>query len=269
MFPLAGGPWPSTVEQLRLRLLEGTRSVVNETPRVAVSGDWPVLSELTLDLGGVRIDPATEWPQPRPTVERSDGPGCRQLRVFANPLRWGDIAQPKFNLRVSDIQFEFVRDEAGRHWIRPVTVGGGSIEAEITGAELDRFFLEGARKLARKQGITIDDATIKLEPAGPNTIRVEAEVGARKVFLKGRLRFAGTAELGPTLEVHLRGLQCDGVGTIGSIAARAVQPQLERLALQPLRPFGSLVSGLTLEHLEFRHGDGDALELEARIAPHG
>jgi hypothetical protein len=266
MFPLPAGPWPATADDLRLQVLEGLRALADVAPRLAFTGDWPVLTELLLDFSGVRIDPAFEWPVPRAAVESCLGPDCRQLRVFAAPLRVGDIAQPRFQLQASRVQFGFVRDEADRRWLKPVRVGGGSIRAAVTEADLNRLFLEAARTSTRAHGITVDDAKIQLEPAGPSTIRLEAEIGARKAFLKGRLRFAGTAEFGAALEVQLRGLKCEGVGAIGALAARAVQPQLDRLGRQPLRPIGALTAGLTLEHFELKPDDTGTLVFEARIA---
>jgi hypothetical protein len=266
MFPLPVGSWPATVEQLREQMLEGLRPMMVSPPRLTVSGQWPVLSELALDLGGVPIDPSVPWPVPKPAVERRTGPGCRRLRVYAAPLKLGDIAQPHLDLLAVELQFELVRDEAGQHWLRPVAVGGGSIHARITGTELERLFLETARKLARAQGITVDEISINVKSAEPNNINLEAEIGARKMFLKGRLRFAGIAEFGSAFDIRLRDLRCEGVGAIGSIAARAVHPHLDRYGHQTFRPFGSLVSGLALEHFQLNHGEGGTLELEARIA---
>jgi hypothetical protein len=254
------------VDDLRRQVLEGLRAVTGVAPRLAITGDWPVLSELLLDFGGVRIDPALEWPVPKAVVESWAGPECRQLRVFAVPLELGELARPRFELCASSVQFGYIRDEADRHWLKPVRVGGGSIHAAVTEAELNRIFLEAARTVTRTHGITVDDAKIQLEPAELNTIKLEAEFGARKAFLKGRLRFAGTAEFGAALEVQLRGLQCEGVGAIGALAARAVQPQLERLGRQPLRPIGSLTSGLTLEHLELKPDGTGTLVFVARMA---
>ncbi len=266
MFPLPAGPWPSTADDLRRQVLEGLRAAAGVAPRLDLTGDWPVLSELLLDFSGVCVNPALEWPVPKAVVESWAGPECRQLRVCAAPLRLGDIAQPRFELQVSSVQFGFIRDEVDRRWLKPVRVGGGSLHAAVTEAELNRIFLEAARTLTRAHGITVDDAKIQLEPAGPNTIKLEAEIGARKAFLKGRLRFAGTAEFGAALEVQLSGLKCEGVGAIGALAARAVQPQLERLGRHPLRPIGALTAGLTLEHLELKPDGNGRLVLDARIA---
>lgn len=266
MFPLPAGPWPATADDLRRQVLEGLRAVAGVAPRLAIAGDWPVLSELLLDFSGLRIDPALEWPAPRAAVERCSGPHCRQLRVCASPLRLGDIAQPRFELQASGVQFGFIRDEADRRWLQPVRVDGGSIHAAVTEAELNRIFLEAARTSTRAHGITVDDAKIQLEPAGPGTIRLKAAIGARKAFLKGRLQFAGTAEFGAALEIQLSGLKCEGVGAIGALAARAVQPHLDRLGRHPLRPTGSLTAGLTLEHLELKPDGTGTLVFEARIA---
>ncbi|MCL4177290.1 MAG: hypothetical protein KJ072_06045 [Verrucomicrobia bacterium] len=267
MFPLPAGDWPSSVEQLRRQLFEGLRDMLRSPPRLVVTGEWPVLSELTLDLGGVRIDPATAWVRPRPVVERQEGPGCRRVRIFGAPLRWGDLDGPHFELEVSDLQFEFARDEAGHGWLMPAKVGGGSMHARITGSGLDRLFLEAVRQLAQAQGITVDEAGIRLEPAGPNAIRFVARIGARKAFLKGRVRLTGLAEIGSALELRLRELRCEGEGAIGGIGARAIQPHLDRLGQRPLRFPGSLMSDLRLQEFELRPDAGGALELVARLGP--
>jgi hypothetical protein len=266
MFPLPAGPWPATADELRRQVLEGVRTFTRAAPRLTMAGDWPVLSELLLDFSGVRIDPTQDWPAPRAAVESCIGPECRQLRVLADPLRVGDLAQLRFELQAANVEFEFIRDEADRRWLKPARVGGGSFHAAVTERELNHLFLETARTLTQAHGLAVDDARLQLEPAGPNTIRLEAEIGARKLFLKGRLRFTGAAEFGAALEVQLRGLKCEGVGALAALAARAVQPQLDRLGRQPLRPFGALTAGLTLEHFELKPDGTGTLLFEARIA---
>lgn len=266
MLPVPVGPWPGNIPQLQQCLLEGMRAMLKAMPRVDASGDWPVLQELTVDLGGIRIHPATTFPQPRPGVERVTGPQCRRWRIMANPLHLGDIAQPRFDLNASGVQSEFLRDDAGRQWLVPVTVAGGTVLAEITEDELNRCFLEAARRLAHAQGFTVEDATVTLKPAGPNTVMLEAEVGARKAFLKGRVRFVGTAVFGSSLDVQLRDLRCQGIGTMGSMAARAIQPYLDRLSSKPIRPVSSLVAGLKLEQFELQQTGNGRLRLNAAIA---
>lgn len=267
MFPLSAGDWPLNVEQLERRLIEGLRDMLRSSPRLVVTGEWPALSELTLDLSGVRIDPATAWVRPRPLVKRQEGPACRRLRILGAPLRWGDLDGPHVELEVAELQFEFARDEAGHGWLLPAKVGGGSMHARITGSGLDRLFLDAVRQLAQAQGITVDEAGIRLEPAGPNAIRFVARIGARKAFLKGRVRLTGLAEIGSALELRLRELRCEGEGAIGGIGARAIQPHLDRLGQRPWRFPGSLMSDLRLQEFELRPDAGGALELAARLGP--
>jgi hypothetical protein len=270
MFPLPAGPWPVTIEQLQEQLAAGLRTVpigsAVDSRRLAVTGQWPALTELTLELSGVRIDPATAWVAPKSSVERRSGPSCRHFRIVAVPLRIGDYAQPELDFQASEVQFDFMRDEEGRHWLIPAKVGGGSIHARITGADLDRLFLETARGLSRAQGVTVDEARVRLTPAGSNTIRIESEIGARKMFVKGRVRISGSVGISPAFEVTLRELECEGIGPIGAIAAKAVQPRFDRLRGRPLQPFGSWVSGLTLEQCELHHRAGDVLQFDARLA---
>ena len=264
MFPLSAGDWPASVEELRRQLSEGLRDMLRSPPRLVVTGEWPALSELTLDLGGVRVEGATAWVQPRSVVERQEGPGCRRVRIFGAPLRWGDLDGPHFELEGSDFQFEFARDEAGHGWLLPAKVGGGLMHARITGSGLDRLFLGAVRQLAQGQGIAVDEAGIRLEPAGSNAIRFVARVGARKAFLKGRVRLTGLAEVGTELDLRLRELRCEGEGAIGGIGARAIQPHLDRLGQRPWRFPGSLMSDLRLQEFELRPDAGGALELVAR-----
>jgi hypothetical protein len=84
--------------------------------------------------------------------------------------------------------------------------------------------------------------------------------------LKGEFRVGGIAQFDPSLNVQLHALKCEGIGPIGAIAARAIQPHLDRLGDIPFRPFGSLLSGFALEQLELKHGDDGTIELEARIS---
>ena len=266
MFHLPAGPWPSSVDQLRQRLADGLQPLLVAPERLSILGQWPVLSRLALDLGEARADLAQTFVRPKPAVERQAGPTCRELRIWAAPLRLGDFAKPHIDLRATDLQFEFVRDEAGHHWLLPIKAGLSSVKARIAKSELDQLFTEVARRLAKAQGFTVDDVTLSLEPAGPNAIKLEAEIGARKAFLKGEFRVAGIAQFDPSLNVQLRSLKCEGIGPIGAIAARAIQPHLDRLGGIPLRPLGSLLSGFTLEQLELKHGDGETLEIDASIS---
>jgi hypothetical protein len=266
MFHLPAGPWPSSVDQLRQRLTDGLRPLLDVPERLSLLGQWPVLSRLTLDLSAVRIDPAQNFPKPKPGVERHPGPACRELRIWAAPLRLGDVAKPHIDLQAAELQFEFVRDEASHHWLIPIKAGSGSVKARIAKTELDQLFTQVARTLAKAQGFNVEDVKVTLDPAGPNAVRLEAEIGARKAFLKGEFRVAGIAQFDPSLNVQLRALKCEGIGPIGAIAARAIQPHLDRLGDIPLRPFGSLLSGFALEQLELKHGDDGTIELDASIS---
>jgi hypothetical protein len=270
MFPLGAGGWPETIGQLRERLAEGLRTLpvtpVVGIERATLTGQWPVLTELTLELSDVRVDLERTWVAPRSSVERRSGPICRHLRVVAIPLRTGDYARPEFDLQASEVQCDFVRDQEGRHWLIPTEVGSGSIRARITREDLERLFLETARGLSRAHGVTVDEAQLRLTSAGTNTVRVESEIGARKMFLKGRVRISGVLGISPAFEVRLRELACEGIGSIGAIAAKAIQSQLDRLSGRPLQPFGTWVSGLTLEQCELHHEAGDVLRFDARLA---
>jgi hypothetical protein len=272
MFPLAAGCQPETTNQLRERLLEGLRALPVEPvvgiEQLTLSGQWPVLTELAVDLNGVRVDvgPERAWVVPKPGVERQRGPICRHFRITAVPLWVGDYAKPELELEAFEVQFDFLRDEANRLWLRPTKVGGGSIHARISAVDLDRLFLETARGFAGAQGITVDEARVHLTSSGTNTIKVESEISARKLFVKGKVRVSGVLGISPTFEVRLCDLACEGIGPIGAIAAKAIQPQFDRLSDRPLQPFGSWVSGLRLDQCELRHEGGYLLRFDARLA---
>jgi hypothetical protein len=265
MFLLPAGPWPCSVDQLRQQLIDGLRPLLDVKERLTVLGQWPALSHLALDLSEARIDPARPLPKPKAAVHRQPGPACSELRILATPLRIGDSASAYVDLRAAELQLEFMLDEAGHHWLIPVKAGQGAVQVRMAKSELDRLFAETARRLAKSQGFTVDDASLSLHPGGPNAVGLEVKIKARKAFLKGEFRVLGTAEVDRSFDIHLRSLKCEGIGPIGAMAARAIQPRLDQFSSTPIRAFGSLLSGFALDQMELKHGADQTIEIEARI----
>jgi hypothetical protein len=265
MFLLPAGPWPSSVDQLRQRLIDGLRPLLDVEERLTVLGQWPDLSRLALDLSEATIDPSRALPKPKSAAHRHPGPVCNKLTIQARPLRIGGSASADVDLQAADLQFEFMRDEAGHHWLVPIKAGQGAVHVRMAKSELDRLFAETARRLAKSQGFTVDDARLSLQPSGPNAVGLDVGIKARKAFLKGEFRILGTAEFDRSFDIHLRSLKCEGIGPIGAMAARAIQPRLDHFSSTPIRAFGSLLSGFALDQMEVKHGADETIEIEARI----
>ncbi len=263
IFRLPPGPWPASVDQLRQHLIDGLQCPPNA---LTVSGQWPELTHFAWDLSGSGCEPGQPLHRPGPAVERGKGPVCQALKIWAAPFRLGDFAHPHFQLDATDLQFEFIRDNAGVGWLTVVHVGSASAKVWITEKDLNALFLDGARRLSAANGILVENVSVKLRPAGRRTVQADAEIGARKSFLKGCVCLSGTLELDSSFNLHLCDLKCKGVGPVGAIASRMIQPALDRLgqtlSLQKLAP---VLFEFALDELSLTNLNDGALAFDAKL----
>ncbi len=242
MFLLSRPDLPEQPDELAKAMEDGLRVIVSKTQAmVSVRGeDVRALDAIAVDLSGGNIDSVRRLTKPQLTgTEPALSAG--ELSVLANPLSisGGEVS---FELYASGVELAQARQPDNKLLLMVHRAASGSVRLETARADLERWILRAAEKLAQKQGVTIENVKLDLAQSQPRVLDAKVTVAARKLLFRPILNLSGTIAISDDLVATISNLKCGGEGPIAALACAAITPQFRRVEQRPF-PLSALPLG--------------------------
>jgi hypothetical protein len=138
------------------------------------------------------------------------------------------------------------------------------IEISANVSDLETAITQLAGREAGKQGVTVEDVRLNFRQIDQRSLKLEANVRAKKMFFAATIRITGRLEIDQDLTATMSDLSCTGDGTIGSMACGFLAPQLAKLNGRTFPLAGLNLGDRALR--DVRLAAGDKLSVTAEIA---
>lgn len=264
MFLLPGEETVSDGPALQAALERGlaqTFRLPPATSRVTLAGSSPLWERLAIDVSGGHLGPEAPPTFPAAVRERSEPFTVAQLSVVARPLRWSGAASVDLDLNAQGARLSVVQDARAARWLALVGVDHASIRVDIAPGQLQALVTDLAQRLARSHGLTVKEAKLDLSQPSPDALALMVRLSAQKSLLRGTVIVSGTVRITQALEAQLSGLSCQGEGVVGGIAAKAIQPLLQRWNGRSFPVTGHAFGHVRVQSFRLELGQGGAVRL--------
>jgi hypothetical protein len=222
---------PRDASALRDALEESLNQVLKPAAREMVAVEdrnYPELASIRVSLDEAVADdppasllePLAGAVEPALQVEHFELSG-RPVRVQQAAIDLSCVAQ--------DVEIAQARDREGNLLLLLQKVATGKIEISLSVADLQSLIRSAAGVAAAKQGAVIENVQVLMRAQTERSLQLEVSLRARKLFLSTELRINGSIELDEHLNLKLSGLECQGEGTLGTLACSLLGPHLRRL----------------------------------------
>ena len=229
MFPLHTKSFPSSAPELAGLMNKSVQRVFITTgdPVTIEGGVYPALESVRIRLDHARLRPGPPRP---PTVsgKRAHALQVRDLHLEGSHLSLGP-ATADLRLEARDVRFDQARDAENGIVLLFQSAASGEVQILADKAELEKTIAALASQEAGKQGVTIEDVSLKFHERGARSLSVEVQVKARKLFFSTVIRIAADLDLDDELNATISGLACKGDGAIGTLACGVLVPHLQKL----------------------------------------
>jgi hypothetical protein len=221
------GPAPSTSAELTACLRQLlAKAIVTGPQAVAISGDFPAIAKLTIDVTG-----ATPLDHPAATWATQAGQMVRDFTVAAleiiGHLFGTGARQVQIEAAASNCRGEFVALPTGQTALRIAAAKEGRLNISITRASVEAIILAEAGEAAKAQGVEIKGVQLAWQTQGPRNLSAQVQIKAKKGFLPAAtLQIRGQLQIDDSLTATISGLSVDGEGFVGNIAAGMIRPRL-------------------------------------------
>lgn len=229
MFPLSGRDFPQTAGAL-CAAIEGALCDVLKFPKgsapVTVSGKFPELKQVKIDLSGAQVSINEPPPQPKPRGKRQPGVTVDQLQVTGHPIIY-EKSRADLDVNARGLTFDYAHDQQGDAMLVLTDAKEGHVEVKVGKDDIQSMLTSVASAAAKQQGVTIQDLQANLESDGPRSIAADVRVKAKKLVMSGTVHIKGKADVDDEMVATLSDLSCTGEGVIGSMAAAFLQGKLK------------------------------------------
>ena len=229
MFPLSGCEFPQTADALRAAI-QGALCDVLKFPKgsepVTVSGKFPDLKQVKIDLSGAQVSINEPPPQPKPRGKRQPGVTVEQLQVLGHPIIY-EKSRADLDVTARGLSFDYAHDQQGNAMLVLTEATDGHVNVKIGKEDIQSMLSSLASAAAKQQGVTIQDLQVNLESDGPRSIAADVKVKARKLVMSGTVNIKGKADVDDQMVATLSDLSCTGEGVIGGMAAAFLQGKLK------------------------------------------
>jgi len=260
MLPLAGSGFPDSPTALSAAIEAGFEHYGLKVKTVRVEGgQYPEVDSLNLDLTGAEATRSQKIPKPGKLTGAALKAGA--LEIQASPLLFEGTP---IRLHLAARNVELQHSEAGNDsLLSPVRASDGSIEIEISRADLEKLLHTIATTAAASHGVEIRETHIQFTSRGPRALSFQAEIVAKVFFVKAPVTFTGDAAIDDDLNLHLSNLATAGSGVGANLASSFLKPQFDKLQSKPI-PFAVLELGeIKLRDVEV--AAGESLRLQAKF----
>lgn len=260
MLPLADPNFPDSIESLIVALRTGFSRHGVSVKDIRAEGEWPRLSELTIDLSGAQLSRATQFPHPG--AEGKTGITIDRLSIAATPLYF-EMTPLRVEIRVLQAGFAFAHATVGDPVLQLVRAENGSIVIEAQRADLEMTLLKLATTALAKQGADVKAAELELTERSPRSLGIRAEVTAKAFLMTARVAVSGLLDVDDALNLRVRDLATSGDGMIANLASAFLRPRFLEIEKQVIPLAAFPIAGVKLH--DVRIGGGNTLRLEAQL----
>lgn len=270
MFPLAGKTFPQTAAELSSSIQSALADVLTfpgkGSPVTVDAPNYPAVNRLAVDLSGARVTAKTPPPRPQPTGQREPGITVDQLDVTGKPVLY-ENGKANLEVRGKGLTFQFARDQQGHPLLVLSGANEGSVDVNVTKADLQALALAAANLAAKEHGVKIESVDLDLKSEGDRAVSGDVRVKAKKMMLSGVLRVSGRLAIDEDLKATISDLACSGEGMIGSMVAGVVQPKLKGYNGKQVPLMAFSLGDVALRDLKIDTKDG--LHVTARFGKGG
>lgn len=227
-----------------------------------MTGEFPRLEEVRIDLTGAIVDPDRPPPDPRSVGNREPAVEVGKLEVAGRPL-YIRASAAELELTARNVGFDYARENSGALLLMVRTAADGHVRIRILHRELNKLLFAAAEEAAARQGVKITETDLTLSQLDERSLHVIVRVKAKKLVVKATVRIEGRLTIDDDLVARLSGLSCEGEGVLGSLACGAIRPHLHQVEKRPL-PLAAFSLGDVRLH-DLRISVGEALEITAKF----
>lgn len=228
MFLLPRNKIPQTPEELAQAIEDGVRTFASGPEKmVAVRGDdLSALTSIAVDLSGATINPDRRPPRVDP---EGAGPAMlvHHIYVAGDPIQLlgGDFS---FQFEAYDAEVYQKAQRDGNLLLILNRAQDGNVRFEISRSALEIMIMNAASKLARQQGVVVDNAQLELTQRGPRAVDGKLTIAAHKLIFHPVLTLAGTVAVSDDFVATVSNFKCSGDGPIAALACAAINPAFSR-----------------------------------------
>lgn len=236
MFKLGGNTIPGSNEQLAQALEHSARVFKVASPVVTVTGAFPLLEQLTVDLTG-GICPR-ELPRAPERTENEASFDVQRVLFQGAPVHY-EGTPFQFRITAEDAKLGFARDRDATPVLTFSNAKSANLEASIKQFDLEAALLHIAQAAAQQQGVSVTKTKLEITATGSRSADFRADVTMQKLFVSGTVRVEGALTITEDFTARVSRLQCSGQGVIGSMICNFLQPYVDRYDNQsiPLAAF--------------------------------
>ena len=194
---------------------------------VVRGGGASALDSIAVDLSGATID---HHHRPPPLDREGPSPAMSVRHIY--------IAGQPIKLLGSDFSFQFEASNAevyqkpqpdGKLLLILHRAQDGNVRCEISRAAVETMIMSAASKLAKKQGVVVDNAQLELTQRGLRAVDGKLTISAHKLIFHPVLTLAGTLAVSEEFVATISNLRCHGEGPIAALACAAINPAFSRI----------------------------------------
>jgi hypothetical protein len=229
MIPLNRDKFPGSTAELAAAMDESLRQYVQkEKPLVTIkSRVFPYLDEIAINFDGAQLD--SNLPEPAKSVGETKL-ACEAALVSLSARKVSLHGAPvNLQLEARNVVFHEGRDNDNKLLLLIHSARTGNLLISAAQLDLENAIGEMAKKLARKQGITIEETRVAFRARGPRSISADVRLSAKKLLFRTKIDLAGQIHVSDDFIVKISNLTCRGDGPIGSLACGVLDPQLRKL----------------------------------------
>jgi len=260
MLPLTGETLPTTANQLAAALERGFQLHGLNPRKVTVAGDYPKLTELTVDLTNGQV---SRWSRPAPATLRGAGDSVEvaHFALFGEPIYFEKVPA-EIRLEAEDARLR-ISGEPVTASLVPESATAGTVSVKIAREALEALLLSIVSQLAAKQGVEVKNVKLDLTQEGARRVSFRAEVAAKVFIMNASLALTGRLDVDDAFNAKISGLDLDGDSMVVNLAGSFLRPRLQELEGRTFPLLAFSPGGLKLRDLQL--SVSPALHLQAKF----
>ena len=260
MLPLTGPRFPESVEELAVALHAGLAGIDISPRELAISGEWPRVKNLSIDLTGARISRTT--PMPKKSAKTRTTIFVENLALSAAPVFFED-APVHVRLHANETECRVAGDSPDESSLHLLNTKNGSVMIEAQRADLETALKKFAHTFLAKQGAELKSAQLELLERSPRVLAFRAEITAKAFVMTARVEVTGQLEIDEQLNLRVRELATTGHGVIATLATGFLRPRFAEIEKRSIPLAAYPFAGVALR--DVRISGGNALRIDAQF----
>ena len=220
---------------------------------VAIAGDVPAVSSMTIDVSGGLISVDNPPTFAKLSGDSAPGPTACIFTITGHPVSISDIPL-QFDLSATNAVFAYGRNAKNQLIATLQDASDGKLSLHISHDDLESAALRITRHFAGGN-VTIQKLDIQLKSVSPTELNVLLTITAKK-FVSAIVKVSGRIHIDEQMVATATNLKADAEGMVGSIAANMLQPHLLALESKPLPLMTFSLGNVTIRDVKIDTAQG-------------